>query len=154
MKGIFQPVFYQGAPGSLTVRGNTDYNMIDARMCLEGDEMLVGIPRDDIPMMHSMSKEEVFCKMEIDAIFALAQEKGFVFRSKPGAIICVPPGHVLLTKNLKEDKAVHGLRWLLPGTAARLNDCVEWLTEWGAKTPEDKIAEQVCEYVKTLVQAA
>ena len=51
----------------------------------------------------------------------LAMGQGFVHSSTPGSLLVLPPGYITVCVNVSEDTAVHGIRWLIPGSRHTVN---------------------------------
>jgi hypothetical protein len=127
LKPIFQPQFYQTAPGGFVLLPGTDYNLLDCRLCLEGEEIIIGLRCSVIPGNSAQAKVDMVSNMDWATVSALLKTHGFIYNAKPGTAVMLPGDHVLIIKNSCTEKPVHGLRWQLMGSAARQLDTIAWL---------------------------
>ena len=117
------PQFWQSLAGHKSVSYACHY---DARMQLEGKELVIGIPPRQLhdPLYLQKSRDDV-CNMTIENLKNLADTCGFYMKMKPGSFLAAPPVFLLITVVLKgPSDSTHGLRWnLMPGTT-ELKKCV------------------------------
>ena len=112
-KRIFQPEVV-GTVDRLSMVTTTHYGCCEARIVLQGEEVLLGTPYDKIPGGDLRDKRRNLCMMSIDGLTKLLETTGgFVMSlsSTLESVVVVPSGFVIITAS----EGCSYLRWAVAG---------------------------------------
>ena len=125
-KAVFQPQFYQYQAKSEKIQLATDYALNDARLCLEGEEILMGFSRTEVDLAIGSTKDilEELKNMTAAKFMTLVEKKGFIAKVSPGNLIVIPGGFVVVSISLS---VVHGIRFQNIGGVRNMQCAVEYL---------------------------
>ena len=148
------PQFYQTERGASRVLLSTDYNLIEARILLEGSEHIFGVPLTHIPGFNLAEKRESLNKMDGATWLALATQYGFGVALQIGSCVFIPPDFAIVGIGGDEQ---HGLRWLFAGSQAKVEAAKNWAVNYNKDFPivpsEAEVHDQVIEAVEKSIKA-
>ena len=122
---VVLPQFYQYGAGTEKAQMSTDYYMNDSRLCLEGEEILVGIPSSAIRGDSITEMFDAFKALGTKEFIDRVKIDGFFARLTPGCMAVLPANFAFVS--LAVSKEVHGIRVQNFGNQATRLRCVEGL---------------------------
>ena len=93
--------------------------LMEARVLLEGEEIIVGIPYTNIPGENLKAKRAGLFSMPMDTIADLVSTTGFAFRHDSTQLALLPTGFVIIIASVGGGTA--GLRWSVSSDDACVN---------------------------------
>eukprot|EP00959_Pyramimonas_sp_CCMP1952_P247667 5177515-Pyramimonas_sp.AAC.1 len=142
------PQFYQLNGQSHRMATISDYGLVECKLCLEGNEMMYGIPSSMVPGATHADKQRILGQMAMREWLKIVEEHGFSYRMAPGVCLVIPARFATFTVNASDDSS-HGLRWLIHGNAFHAKAAVQYLDEAIAQKPE--IAQGRVGFIKTFL---
>ena len=126
------PAFYQ-VQGKSIILGQTDFGLSEFRMCLKGEEAVMGIKFSACAGDTTKDKLKAIGNMTFDDVVELAKANGFIYVSKANSSVLIPPGHIVCyinpTPDDKKDKQVHGLKYPVIKNAKCAQNAIEFLKQ-------------------------
>ena len=113
---VCAPRFFQHGGQGGDLSASTSYGLLDVRICIEGCEVIYGVPMKDIEGATITEKLGVVTAMAAESFHNLAKGTGFVYVATKGSGIVIPHGFMLAFTN-PDPAAAHGIRWQLLGSA-------------------------------------
>ena len=107
--------FYQHSGNAKLAHLSTERCCLECRLFLEGREIIAGVPYDALAGETAEEKFKMLANMQHEVFMALVGEKGFLYRSAPGAMVIIPPRFCLVNIAV-DDVAAHGMMWQLMGS--------------------------------------
>ncbi|CAK0887740.1 unnamed protein product, partial [Prorocentrum cordatum] len=136
VQGFFRPQFYRGKENGFFVAHSTDYDLVDARMLLEGEEVIAGIRANALAGVTAKEKSEQLCALSLESIVKLITEKGFAFHMKPNMMCVIPNGFAVIYLNCSTTEVLHGLRWQMHGGKKNVEATLSTLEPMVQSSPE------------------
>ena len=98
--------------------GLSHMGMIDARMCLQGGEIIVGLPYNETPGETMKAKRNWIFNAPFAEVQALVAADGFLVSHLEGALLVVPSGFIVITASAAANTNTYGIRWSVSGDDA------------------------------------
>jgi hypothetical protein len=104
---LYEPQFY-GMAKSFTYVGLCPFAAMEARLMLEGTQIIAGISYDKCPGETMKDKRNNIYKLHIDDLKPLIVNSGFITSSDPSKLIVLPTGFMIM---IAAATAGWGVRW-------------------------------------------
>ena len=124
---VMSPQFYQHIPAGGVIHLGTESGLIDARIVLEGTEIIFGLQLTQIQGADYKAKHKTLTEMAAASFLQLVGAHGFCFTAKAGCGIVLPPTFAYVIVNPNESGFTHGVRWQFLGEGGRVTDTIHFL---------------------------
>ena len=131
---LFAPQFFQHGAKAGEVTIGTTYGLVDVRICLDGELIIIGVPFKELTGDTLKAKFGTALATSSEAFLNLAKVKGFVSKVTAGSGLVIPNGYVMAAFS-PGDHATHGIRYQFVGTDDMARANVEFLTNLLAVYP-------------------
>ena len=92
---MFAPQFFQHSAKAGEVTIGTTYGLVDVRICLDGGQVIIGVPFKELNGDTLKAKFGTALATSSEAFLNLAKVKGFVNRVITGSGLLIPNGYMM-----------------------------------------------------------
>lgn len=135
IQDFFAPQFYQVSVGGFALLCFNQNALLDVRIALEGEEVVIGVPWADLTGDTIAAKTEAFESMQVSTLMLMAAKSGFTYVTKPSQALVIPNRFATVSVNRRDDTA-HGLRYQTLGDKEQVKIASEVLTQAYSSNPD------------------